>query len=103
MMKNLILLFLLMALSSQGLKSQDLTKETYLIIVSDDYQNSPSLAAFKIFREQDFIVQLVTGSSIGITKDDYRNYVRELMPDYVLLVGKYGDFPSHMVNYTKRS
>jgi hypothetical protein len=47
------------------------------------------------------LFNLVTGSSIGITKDDYRNYVRELMPDYVLLVGKYGDFPSHMVNYTK--
>jgi Peptidase family C25 len=106
MMKNLILLFLLMALSSQGLKSQDLnkinsSKETYLIIVSDDYQNSPSLAAFKTFREQDFIVQIVKGTNIGITKDDYRNYVRELMPDYILLVGKYGDFPSHLVNYPK--
>ncbi len=72
----------------------------YLIIVSNEYANSPSLQLFEDFRELDFIVQTATGTSIGATKDDYRNYIRSLMPDYVLLVGKYGDFPVHVINYS---
>lgn len=71
----------------------------YLIIVSDDYANSPTLHQFINFREQNFIVQKVTGTSIGTSRDDYRDYIRNLMPDYVLLVGKYGDFPVHVINY----
>jgi hypothetical protein len=71
----------------------------YLIIASNDYINSPSLDTFIKFREQDFTVQLVQGTIIGTTKDEFRNYIRSLMPDYVLLVGKYGDFPVHTVPY----
>lgn len=71
----------------------------YLIIVSDDYASSPSLKLFENFREQDFVVQTVTGTSIGSTKDDYRDYIRNLMPEYVLLVGRYGDFPTLVINY----
>lgn len=76
-------------------------KGTYLIISSDNYYDSSSLNKFILFREQEFNVQVVKGTSIGATKDDYRNYIRNLMPDYVLLVGKYGDFPVHTVPYTK--
>jgi hypothetical protein len=80
---------------SQGKKNNSL----YLIIVSDDYINSTSLQNFESFRGQNFNVQTITGSSIGVTKDDYRYYIRNLMPDYVLLIGKYQDFPVHTISY----
>ena len=83
-----------------GIYSQDNNNPLYLIIVSDDYANSTSLQNFENFREKNFNVQTVTGSDIGVTKNDYRNYIRNLMPDYVLLVGKYGDFPVHTINYS---
>ncbi len=76
------------------------TDDTYLIIASDDYYNSSVLNTFVAFREQEFTVQVVKVSDIGSTKDDYRNYIRDLMPDYVLLVGKYGDFPVHTLSYS---
>jgi len=76
------------------------TKDIYLIIASDDYFNSNTLDTFITFREQDFTVQVIKGTNIGTTKDDYRNYIRSLMPNYVLLVGKYGDFPIHTVTYS---
>jgi hypothetical protein len=83
-----------------GIYSQDNNNPLYLIIVSDDYANSTSLQIFENFREKNFNVQTVKGSDIGVTKNDFRNYIRNLMPDYVLLVGKYGDFPVHTINYS---
>jgi hypothetical protein len=44
-------------------------------------------------------VRVVTGSSIGTTKDEFRDYIRQLMPSYVLLVGAHGDFPVHTIPY----
>lgn len=76
-------------------------KEVYLVIVTDQYQSSPSLNTFISFRNEDFDVQTVVRSSIGTTKDHFRNYIRNLMPAYVLLVGDYGDFPTHIVQYNK--
>ncbi|PID28561.1 MAG: hypothetical protein CSB55_04315 [Candidatus Cloacimonadota bacterium] len=70
------------------------TKELYLIIVSDDYTGSNYLTEFKNFREKDFNVKVVSPNDIGEDKDSYRNYIREIMPQYVLLIGKYGDFPT---------
>jgi hypothetical protein len=98
--KSIILIIFTVIASTQSYGQYYKNNDLYLIIVSDDYNNSPSLSAFKTFREQDFTVQIVLGSSIGSTKDDYRNYIRNLMPSYVLLVGKYGDFPVHLIPYT---
>ncbi len=94
------ILFLLLAVNQVYGQTKDTKiKDTYLIIVSDDYFNSDVLDTFITFREQEFTVQVVKGTNIGTTKDDYRDYVRSLMPNYVLLVGKYGDFPVHTVPY----
>jgi hypothetical protein len=96
------LLFLLLIINhSYGQPNETKTDNVYLIIASDDYFNSTILDTFVTFREQDFTVQVVKGSNIGTTKEDYRNYVRSMMPDYVLIVGKYGDFPIHTVPYPK--
>jgi hypothetical protein len=97
----LIFFFLNMAICIFGQSDKKQSNNTYLIIASDDYINSPSLNSFIAFREQDFTVELVSGTSIGSTKDDYRNYIRNFMPEYILLVGKYGDFPVHTVPYPK--
>lgn len=96
-----ILFFLLIINQIYGQPKETETDNIYLIIASDDYFNSNVLDTFITFREKDFTVQLVKGSTIGTTKDDYRNYIRNLMPDYVLLVGKYGDFPVHTLPYPK--
>lgn len=97
------LLLIILLVTNHGFASNISTKRgLYLIIVSDDYKQSSSLSEFKKFRETDFDVQIVNGSSIGTTKDEYRNYIRNLMPDYVLLVGKYGDFPTHTINYRSK-
>jgi hypothetical protein len=96
-----ILFFLLIVNQVYGHPKETKTNDIYLIIASDDYFNSNVLDTFITFREQDFTVQLVKGSTIGTTKDDYRNYIRNMMPDYVLLVGKYGDFPVHTLPYPK--
>jgi len=93
----LLQLFLILSIKGQTINTRN--QDLYLIIVSDDYVTSSALATLKTFREQDFTVQVVTGTSIGTTKDDFRNYIRYLMPNYLLLVGKYGDFPIHIVNY----
>jgi hypothetical protein len=96
-----MLFFLLIGNQIYGHPKEAKTNNIYLIIASEDYFNSNILDTFIAFREQDFTVQLVRGSTIGTTKDDYRNYIRNLMPDYVLLVGKYGDFPVHTLPYPK--
>jgi hypothetical protein len=96
-----LLLILSLSIDSHS-QSTGKDKGIYLIIVSDDYSQSASLSLLKTYREQDFNVQTVTGSSIGTTKDDYRNYIRNLMPAYVLLVGRYGDFPTHEVQYSSK-
>jgi hypothetical protein len=97
---NTILLVLFIYSLGSHSQSKNLTNSPlYLIIVSDNYADNPSLQLFKNFRSQDFNVQTVTGTSIGTTKDDFRNYIRDLMPGYVLLVGKYGDFPVHVIDY----
>jgi hypothetical protein len=101
---RIIILLLLIILSSVAslsfaIDGMAAEKELYLIIRTDEYATSPALSAFIAFRKQTFNVQVVSGSEIGVTKDDYRNYVRELMPSYLLLVGDYGDFPSHSLDY----
>lgn len=93
------LLSLLIVNQIYGQLNETKNNNIYLIIVSDDYFNSNTLDTFITFREQDFTVQVIKGTDIGTTKDDYRNYIRSLMPNYVLLVGKYGDFPVHTVPY----
>jgi hypothetical protein len=106
-MKTLIkvtFLVLLLIACSEGdeiLTDPQIELGTYLIITSNDYADSPALESFIALREQDFSVQVVEGTSIGSTKDDFRNYIRSLKPDYVLLVGKYEDFPTHTVPYPK--
>ena len=99
--KNIMLFVIFLApVWSYGQTDSTNSKPLYLIIVSDDYANSQSLQLFEDFRDQCFDVQIIKGKSIGETKDDFRNYIRKLMPDYVLLVGKYGDFPAHVINYS---
>jgi hypothetical protein len=95
------LLFLLIVNQIYGQPNETKANNIYLIIASEVYFNSNTLDTFITFREQDFTVQVVKGANIGTTKDDYRDYIRSLMPDYVLLVGKYGDFPVHTVPYPK--
>ncbi len=95
----LVLAILLISFWSYGAGKNTMNNPIYLVIVSDDYANSPSLQLFQDFRELDFDVQIVVGTSIGSTKDDYRDYIRNLMPDFVLLVSKYGDFPVHIIPY----
>lgn len=92
-MKTSLMLLLFVA---PFLGISQIDEKIYLIIVSEDYINTPVLTRFKEFRKQDFTVQLVQGSDIGTTKDDFRDYIRNIMPSYVLLVGKYGDFPTHV-------
>jgi hypothetical protein len=96
-----IFFFLLIINQIYGQPKETKTDNIYLIIASDDYFNSNVLDTFISFREQDFSVQVIKGTNIGTSKDDYRNYIRNLMPDYVLLVGKYGDFPVHTLPYPK--
>jgi hypothetical protein len=97
------LVLLLGLFSSRNLFSGEIDttseSEIYLVIVADKYQSSPSLDRFVSFRSKEFDVQTVIGSNIGTTKDDFRDYVRSVMPCYVLLVGDYGDFPTHVVGY----
>jgi len=90
---------LVISIPVSGHQNQTQSGNVYLIIVSENFLTSPSLLSFKSFREHDFTVQIVASSAIGTTKDDYRNYIRNLMPAYVLLVGKYGDFPFHAIPY----
>jgi hypothetical protein len=97
---RIVLLVLLLFPPGSYSQSKSVTeKPLYLIIVSDNHADSPALQLFENFRSQDFNVQIVTGKSIGTTKDDFRNYIRDLMPGYVVLVGKYGDFPVHVIDY----
>jgi hypothetical protein len=96
-----IFFFIIIINQIYGQPKETKTDNIYLIIVSDDYFNSNVLDTFISFREQDFSVQVIKGTNIGTSKDDYRNYIRNLMPDYVLLVGKYGDFPVHTLPYPK--
>ncbi len=84
---------------TDGQQQKSENNNLYLIIVSDQYLNSSPLLSFKSFREQEYNVQIAACSNIGVTKDDFRNYIRNLMPAYVLLVGKYSDFPVHIIPY----
>lgn len=101
----MILLVLTLLVVSRTLYSGDgrtnLEKEVYLVLTSETFLSSPSLDAFISFRSKDFDVLAVAGSDIGTTKDDFRNYIRNLMPSYILLVGNYGDFPAHYIPYDK--
>ncbi len=97
-----IFLLLLHGIPNYGQTNKINNKSVYLIIASADYYNSAELNTFIKFRSNEFNVQAIKGTDIGITKDDYRNYIRNLMPDYVLLVGKYGDFPVHTLPYPKK-
>ncbi len=99
----LIPIFTAAILFAQDLNGKAFEKEVYLIIVADQYQSSPSLSSFVSFRNEDFRVQVVAGSVIGTTADEFRNYVRNLMPAYVLLVGDYGDFPVHIIQYPTKT
>jgi len=76
-------------------------REKYLIIASSTYAGNADLQRFIDFRSGTYDVELVSPSDIGSSKDDYRDYVRDMMPAYCLLVGKYGDFPTHSYNSTK--
>lgn len=103
MSSNVIVYLLLMVLLifNSGLNAQRDPNETYLIIVSDKFINSPSLATFIEFRQQEFNVIVTPGTEIGTTKYLYREYIRGIMPAYLLLVGEYGDFPIHYLAYPK--
>jgi hypothetical protein len=99
-----MLLVLLVNACSEGeeiLTDPQIELGTYLIITSNAYADSPALESSAALREQDFNIQVVEGSSIGSTQNDFRNYKRSLKPDYVLLVGKYEDFPTHTVPFPK--
>ncbi len=76
-------------------------KEKYLIISSSTYADNADLQKLIDFRSTTYEVELVTPSDIGSSKDDYRDYVRGIMPTFCLLVGKYGDFPTHSYSSTK--
>jgi hypothetical protein len=68
-------------------------KETYLIIASDSFAASSELGVLFAHRSKVFDVVIKTIGEIGSAIDDYRDYIRTEKPSYVLLVGKYGDFP----------
>jgi hypothetical protein len=54
------ILILAILLASPGISSQSkINNPLYLINVSDNYSNSPSLHLFKNFREQKFNVQVI--------------------------------------------
>lgn len=77
-------------------------KEKYLIIASSDYVNNTDLERFVNFRSSNCEVELVSTSDVGGSgKDAYKTFVRDRMPTYCVLVGKYQDFPTHSYNQTK--
>lgn len=74
----------------------------YLIITTEDYLTSTSLAKFVEYRRREFFVEVVTNTLIGDSADDYRNFIIDRNPDYVLLVGDYtGDIVNSCVNKIK--
>ena len=94
-----ILYSVLLYNQTAGQQQKSESNNLYLIIVSDQYLHCSTLLYFKSFREQEYNVQIVACSNIGVTKDDFRNYIRNLMPAYVLLIGRYSDFPVHTLPY----
>jgi hypothetical protein len=93
---SLLIFFLFIYAVQEGLAAN---QPTYLIITTNNHTTSPSLTKFINFRKTDFNVDLVTTDRIGSTADDFRNFIRSRQPYYVLLVGKYSDFPTYTVQY----
>jgi len=73
-------------------------REKLLIIASSTYYENADLKRFVDFRKSSYDVELVQSSSVGSTKDAYKTFIRNKMPAYCILVGKYQDFPAHTYN-----
>lgn len=74
--------------------------EKYLIIAASKYMQNSDLQALIDYRTGDgFDVELVDNSSVGTTKDQYRDFIRGKMPTCVLLVGDDSDFPAHSFSF----
>ena len=78
-------------------------KNLYLILVAESFLQSPSLGTFVSFRDEAFDVRVVSASSIGTTADEFRAYTRAIAPSYLLLVGRYGDFPPYSIAYPEHT
>ena len=81
--------------------AQFLDREKYLIISNSTYLNNSDLQRFVDFRSSSCEVELVSTSDVGGSdKDAYKSYIRGKMPTYCVLVGEYGDFPTHSYSST---
>ncbi len=73
--------------------------EDYLVIATSSYIDDPNLKALIDYRKGMFNVEVVNASEVGSTKDEFRSFIRDKMPTYCLLVGRYSDFPSHTFTF----
>lgn len=99
MMKILTLIVILCCTYLAVVAQNPIDKKLYLIITTDSLKSSPALKSFVSFRNADFTVEVKTTDSLGKTSNEYRDFIRTKKPAYVLLVGKYGDFPTYYINY----
>jgi hypothetical protein len=76
-------------------------KDKYLIITTEDYYQSNVLQEFINYRSNDFEIDVVLNSYIGNSSEDFKNYLNQKKPDYVLIVGNYMDFPARTIPYSK--
>lgn len=88
----------------RGIPSEQLRnkQEKYLIIASSSYMDNADLQRFINFRSNTCEIELVSNSDVGTTKDDYKSYIRGIMPAYCVLVGRYQDFPTHSYSETNQ-
>ncbi len=75
------------------------SSEEYLIFASAKYSESPSLKKFVEFRSSDFDVAIVEAESVGNSAEEFRAFVKNADPDYVLLIGSKIDFPAYAHDY----
>jgi hypothetical protein len=78
-----------------------IAEEKYLIITTEEYYQSEILNDFVRYRSNDFDTELVINTNIGINSEDFKQYLFDANPDYVLLVGHHTDFPAKIIPYPK--
>lgn len=74
---------------------------SYLIITSEKYIHSNILDEFITYRSAEFSVEVIVNTDIGSDDGDFKSYLMQKNPNYVLLVGNYTDFPAKTIPYTK--
>ena len=82
---------------------QNSNKDLYMIITTPQYLQSNTFSTFTKHRKQEFEVEIYLNDSIGNQPDDFRNFILEKEPSYVLLIGDYEDFPAKKIQYVNKT